>query len=46
MLNDEMINKMLPQIVSPILIPKDQDWTPGDCFWEYEVGDTGDKPPI
>ena len=34
MCNDEMVNKMSPQIVAPTQIPNDQDWTPGDCFWE------------
>ena len=44
MYSDEMINKLFPQIVAPTQIPNGQDWIPGDCFREQEVGDTGDKP--
>ena len=41
--SDEMINEMFAQILAPTQIPNGQDWAPGGCFWEQEVGDAGDK---
>ena len=38
MYEDEMIDEMLPQIEAPAQIANDQDWIPGDCFWEESEG--------
>ena len=39
MYDHEVPEEMLPLIEAPVEMANDQDWTPGDCFWDQQSGD-------